>query len=67
MKGRELNQRRRQNRKRKLCIIGITALGMVLTSCGAPSGRMDGHSAIGDGADMDMLPGRKRTRFTVCR
>lgn len=57
MKGRELNLRRRQNKKRKLCIIGITALGMVLASCGASSGRMDGNSDIGDGSDMEMFPG----------
>ncbi|MDE5938812.1 MAG: LysM peptidoglycan-binding domain-containing protein [Lachnospiraceae bacterium] len=57
MKARELNQRRRQIKKRELCIVGITALGMVFASCGAPSGSMDGNSDIENGSDMAMFPG----------
>lgn len=63
MKYEDANGRRRRNKKRESCIIGIAALGLLLAACGAPTGGVDENpdgredSDTGDGSDMEKFAG----------
>lgn len=64
IKKKDFEKRRRPDKKRKNCFLGIAAVSLLLAACGAPSGGADGSpnaledSGTGNGSDMGNASGQ---------